>query len=60
MCNTLGYKENENQTFRFYLTPVRIYHQSLRQQQMLARMQGKRKTYPLLVGVQMERYMEFS
>jgi hypothetical protein len=41
-------------TLRFYLTPVTIaiYHQKHYQQQVLARMWGKRNPGTLLVGVQ--------
>jgi hypothetical protein len=38
-------------TLRFHLTPVNTYHQKHHQQQMLARMQGKRNPHTLLVGM---------
>jgi hypothetical protein len=38
-------------TLRFHLTPVRIAIQEHHQQQMLARMQGKKNPHTLLMGM---------
>jgi hypothetical protein len=52
---TLAIKEMQiKTTLRFHLTLVRIaiYHQKHHQQQVLARMWGKRNPHKLLVGMQ--------